>query len=349
MKKYTALFLTLLLLGTLFAGCTGDKKPMVSPSGSPKTSATPNVTTSPTIAPTLTPTPSTMPTPSPNGPQISPSPSDASGNAHVKTPAPDAGLTGNSMKTYDSALGYRLDFSGTSFAGTQINGGDVFAAQSAYPGGDLRITVSAITAFDGRQLSELLGLLHPSAMTRYAAELGSEPYEVELLQGTEGEQDLRCYILDCGTKLLFITVSSPAGDAEAADAADALLNTLRLAGETELQRLLSLADRAYDPGSAGSGLRAASIAGRLLDWYVENRPEPDWLSRAAGSFAAGLKDASDKRFSERLESIYGAAMLLTGENGDALLESSGYAARNAPWSETDAELLFTMLLDGVPS
>ena len=104
-----------------------------------------------------------------------------------------------------------------------------------------------------------------------------------------------------------------------------VLNTSRTPSAPDLERLVELLDRAgkTQPCAAGSSLRAAALAGELLDWLGAG-PVPEELARKAA-----LRWAADKSPAERLEAgrtlrlLNNAAGRMGEEELRSLLEDAG--------------------------
>ena len=87
------------------------------------------------------------------------------------------------------------------------------------------------------------------------------------------------------------------------------------------------------PGSAGSSLRSAAVAARLLDWGMATGLNDDEIYSATGCFLDTLGDQDLLVFFESLDAVYDRGYDLRGENGKALLEDAGVADSAWPWNE----------------
>ncbi len=134
------------------------------------------------------------------------------------------------------------------------------------------------------------------------------------------------------------TPAPEAGDAPAPEAGYAPNAALGA-----LTALLSDVAESYQPATAGSSLTAARLAGALLDWYAQERPDAASISGAAEAFRAGLDADAAALFSEQLSAVYDAARALTGDNAEDYLESAGYTPTAFPWAQSDIEALFAAL------
>ncbi len=83
--------------------------------------------------------------------------------------------------------------------------------------------------------------------------------------------------------------------------------------DAELETLLSGALTVY-PGTAGSSLRAAACAARLLDWGMRTEQSDDGIYSATGCFLDTLADQDLLLFFESLDSVYNMGYNLRGEN-----------------------------------
>lgn len=105
----------------------------------------------------------------------------------------------------------------------------------------------------------------------------------------------------------------------------------------------------YHPGTAGSSLKLAAIAGELMDWYAQSG-SVSAMSRATAAFAAAHDDYSivdnateiAAGFPVSLMSVWNSAAELCLPGGEALLEGSGYT-KQSDWESANVEQLFTML------
>ena len=328
MKKTVTLALVLILSAALLTGCRN--------SGDPGSSATPKPTATATAQPSATPpvAPTTAPTIAPSPSQ---SPSDG-GTAPQDSASPTGGLNASGLVSWDSSLGYSTRYDQATFRATETAGGDLFAAEPA--SGAVSLLVRRFVSLSADQLAELLTLLETGGV-RESARLGEGDCPVNTVSAAEVRYD----ILDCGAFLLLFEARCPASDTAGQQALDSIRAAVRLSGQTALLQTLAELDAYLEPDSAGGSLRAAIYAGRILDWYVENRPELQQLADLAAGYCAAQSKEAASVFQDHLDNVYGAAVLLTEENGQDLLEASGYPARHFPWSENDAKTAFTALLN----
>ena len=87
------------------------------------------------------------------------------------------------------------------------------------------------------------------------------------------------------------------------------------------------------PGTAGSSLRAAACAARLLDWGMETELTDDEIYSAVGCW---LEEQDDERLHIFLESImpvYDRCYDLRGEHAEELMSDAGVEDSGYPWND----------------
>lgn len=90
------------------------------------------------------------------------------------------------------------------------------------------------------------------------------------------------------------------------------------------------------PGTAGSSLRAAQCAAKLLAWGESSNLTDDEIYSAVGCW---LDEQSDERllmFFDSFYSVYTASYDLRSENGEGLLRDAGMATEAWPYSDKAA-------------
>ncbi len=102
--------------------------------------------------------------------------------------------------------------------------------------------------------------------------------------------------------------------------------------DAELEALLSDVLTVY-PGTAGSSLRGAACAARLLDWGMNTTLSDDGIYSATGCFLDTLDDQSLLVFFESLDTVYNMGYDLRGENAEGLLSDAGVADSAWPWND----------------
>ncbi len=111
----------------------------------------------------------------------------------------------------------------------------------------------------------------------------------------------------------------------------------------ELTALLTeILEQAGDGGTAGSSIRAAVLAARLLDWMAANAPTGEVDAADLAGFAETLTAAEKAALSARLAGLSAVAQrLCAGETGGA--EDGGYLPRFYPWDADAARDFFAAL------
>ena len=107
------------------------------------------------------------------------------------------------------------------------------------------------------------------------------------------------------------------------------------AGE-ELYALLGELRETVSIGTAGSSLRAVSMAAKLLDWAEETELTDEELLSALSPWLGELEDGIPADFLEQLAAVDGMVQLLTGEDAAqamGLLSDAGCEDCGYPWSE----------------
>ena len=90
------------------------------------------------------------------------------------------------------------------------------------------------------------------------------------------------------------------------------------------------------PGTAGSSLKAANCAAKLLDWGAATSLNDDEIYSAVGCW---LDEQSDERllmFFESFYSVYTASYDLRAENGENLMRDAGISSAAYPWNDAAA-------------
>lgn len=93
-------------------------------------------------------------------------------------------------------------------------------------------------------------------------------------------------------------------------------------------------------GTAGSSLRAAALAARLLDWAETARLSDEEIRAALEPWLAPQDDGVPADFREQLAAVGGMAAVLTGEDAslaEGLLSDAGCGDCGYPWSSRAAD------------
>ena len=107
------------------------------------------------------------------------------------------------------------------------------------------------------------------------------------------------------------------------------------AGEA-LSALLGELRETVSIGTAGSSLRAVSMAAKLLDWAEEAELTDEELLSALSPWLGELEDGIPADFLEQLAAVDGMVQLLTGEDAAqamGLLSDAGAGDCAYPWNE----------------
>lgn len=84
--------------------------------------------------------------------------------------------------------------------------------------------------------------------------------------------------------------------------------------------------------TAGSTLKAAAFAARVMDMLVEDSPAVEDVEAAIKAYAATLDDKGLEMFKSQMELLKSSVDALNnGSSGQTLLEECGYEALHAPW------------------
>lgn len=119
------------------------------------------------------------------------------------------------------------------------------------------------------------------------------------------------------------------------------------ANTATLTAILTEISESYYPGTAGCSLTAARMAGELLDWNAENRPQADAVAAETQAFFASLTADQAAAFPELLRGIYDAAGGLLAENAKDVLDTAGYAPKAFPWTPGDVIAVFDAVYQGI--
>ena len=145
-----------------------------------------------------------------------------------------------------------------------------------------------------------------------------------------------CLLLLCAALLLCACGTVPTGDttaaavpAEPADASDP-------AAQEALSALLGELRQTVTIGTAGSSLRAAAMAARLLDWAETAEIHDEQILAALEPWLEDSEDGVPADFREQLGAVDNMFRLLTeepGEEAEAILSDAGCEDCGYPWSE----------------
>jgi hypothetical protein len=114
---------------------------------------------------------------------------------------------------------------------------------------------------------------------------------------------------------------------------------------TDLTTCLTAVNKDYQQGVAGCSLKAASLAGQMLDWYISAKPSAENITAETAAYFKTLgSDTAD--YTSKMADIYGAAMETCGSSGADLLSSAGYTPKGT-WKADDAKTLFDAVYAGM--
>lgn len=116
--------------------------------------------------------------------------------------------------------------------------------------------------------------------------------------------------------------------------------------DAELAGLLEQISTDYHPGTAGSSLTGASLAGRLLDWYADSGADADTIGATVQAYCEEMDDVQKTAFENRVAALSELSSRLLEEDAQELLETAGYEADSFPWSAEAQQTLFGALCEG---
>ena len=106
--------------------------------------------------------------------------------------------------------------------------------------------------------------------------------------------------------------------------------------DESLNAILDSITTDVQPGTAGSSLKAANCAAKLLDWGTATSLNDDEIYSAVGCW---LDEQSDERllmFFESFYSVYTASYDLRSDNGESLMRDAGISSAAYPWNDAAA-------------
>ena len=106
--------------------------------------------------------------------------------------------------------------------------------------------------------------------------------------------------------------------------------------DESLNAILDSITTDVQPGTAGSSLKAANCAAKLLDWGTATSLNDDEIYSAVGCW---LDEQSDERllmFFESFYSVYTASYDLRSDNGESLIRDAGISSAAYPWDDAAA-------------
>ena len=99
----------------------------------------------------------------------------------------------------------------------------------------------------------------------------------------------------------------------------------------------------YHPGTAGASLSGARKAAEAADLFAQYKPTAEQVEQCVKTFKEENVDADSRElFDEQLDGIVGSFAYITGEDGEGILEDSGYQSAGFEWDDDVAELIKAM-------
>ena len=139
--------------------------------------------------------------------------------------------------------------------------------------------------------------------------------------------------------LLCACGAAPAEETSQPDAAQDDPTPLNPAVQEELAALLGEVRQNVSIGTAGSSLRAAAMAAKLLDWAEDARIPDVQIRGALEPWLGQPEDGVPADFLEQLQAVDGMVSRLTGdsaEEAEGILSDAGCEDCGYPWSDEAA-------------
>lgn len=99
----------------------------------------------------------------------------------------------------------------------------------------------------------------------------------------------------------------------------------------ELDAMLADFATSIQAGSAGSSMRAAVQAARLMDWAAETTLTDEEIAQAAQGYISSMNEDALTEYLMQIEALDSTYLLLLTEGQEALLESAGVTDCGYPW------------------
>ena len=103
-----------------------------------------------------------------------------------------------------------------------------------------------------------------------------------------------------------------------------------------LSAILDAITTDVQPGSAGSSLKAANCAAKLLDWGTATKLTDDEIYSAVGGWLDEQDDEHLLMFFDGFYSVYTQSYNLRAENAEELMRDAGISSPNYPWGDAAA-------------
>lgn len=141
----------------------------------------------------------------------------------------------------------------------------------------------------------------------------------------------------CGTKKTETSASpSPSASPETVSAAPSETATASPSAAAETKTLASVLDDInahMEPGTAGSGLKAAKLAAELLDWAQTSSLSTDEIKAQTVAWLSPKGNDEQVAFAGKLGAVNNAVGQVTGDGGKELLQEAGVTDSLYPWSD----------------
>ncbi len=115
-------------------------------------------------------------------------------------------------------------------------------------------------------------------------------------------------------------------------------------GAAGLTDLLKEAHDHVHQGVAGTWYTTMDINYRMMDWYMQNKPSAEDLTKTAKEFVSGIDDPEEFQFS--LESLQGTGEYALTDDGKAELSDNDFDP-NVKWTADDVNAFYSALLAGL--
>lgn len=106
--------------------------------------------------------------------------------------------------------------------------------------------------------------------------------------------------------------------------------------DAALSAILDSITTDVQPGSAGSSLKAANCAAKLLDWGAETELTDDEIYSAVGCWLDEQDDERLLQFFDSFYSVYTQSYNLRSENAEDLMRDAGISSAHYPWDDAAA-------------
>ena len=149
----------------------------------------------------------------------------------------------------------------------------------------------------------------------------------------------------CGTKKTEMS-ASPSASPETVSAKPSETATASPSASAETKTLASVLDDInahMEPGTAGSGLKAAKLAAELLDWAQTSSLSTDEIKAQTVAWLSPKGNDEQVAFAGKLGAVNNAVGQVTGDSGKELLQEAGVTDSLYPWSDEAAAAVKTVV------